>query len=784
VFVPEALKKQNELIGTLRKQLEATERELAGQKWLLNQYLQSPSWKVTAPLRWTIRRFRAMKQWVTRQPQHGSPSEIIPPPFEARRFDSEDPASNDADSAYADLKQLYTSLDRISLEAFLASKAVLELPAADAPEISIVLVLFNRAELTLQCLRSIRENLELPIEVIIVDNASTDSTSVLLARTRGARIMRNSENRHFLRAVNQGAAEARGKYVLLLNNDARLLPGSLSAALETITMDENIGAVGGRIILLDGRLQEAGSIVWRDGSCLGYGRGDDPFAPTYMFRRDVDYCSGAFLLTPRVRWKSLGGFDDVYEPAYYEETDYCMRLWERNLRVVYDPFAVVLHHEFASSVSMSHAIELQRERQAIFATRHAAALQQHCETSPDAVLVARTHRRSPEVPRILVIDDRVPDRKLGSGFPRARTILLSLLKRGFFVTLFPMAVFGDDWADVYTCLPRDVEVIIDMGPSLLEAFLRHRQGYYDAVIVSRPQNMRFFNSIASIHADWFENTPIIYDAEGFLAPREVGMLQLSASAVSSQEADRLHEVEASLASRADCVVAVSELDRTLFEKYGVRNVHVLGHTLDPQPTPSPFEQRRGFLFIGAIHEDPSPNGDSVMWFVSEVWPAIRERLGDCATLTVVGLNKSQRLRSIAAPGVEFTGAVDDVSEYYDRARVFVAPTRFAAGIPHKVHEAASRGVPAVVTPLLARQLAWNDGRQVAVGGTSREFAERCIQLHETPDTWMRLREAALDAVRRECATGLFEERMSTILASAKIDPLPAKAAGMTRSCRN
>ena len=72
---------------------------------------------------------------------------------------------------------------------------------------------------------------------------------------------------------------------------------------------------------------------------LGYGRGDDPSAAMYNFRRDVDYCSGAFLLTPVETWEQLNGFDPVFEPAYYEETDYCMRLWERGLRVVYEPSA-------------------------------------------------------------------------------------------------------------------------------------------------------------------------------------------------------------------------------------------------------------------------------------------------------------------------------------------------------------------------------------------------------------------------------------------------------------
>jgi GT2 family glycosyltransferase len=762
VYVPESLKRQNELIRTLRKQLEATERELESQKWLFDQYLQSPSWRVTAPLRWIARQLRAVKQSV-------SGGEMAPPPTTPKNEIEELFAGlSSPEAAYDDLKQMYTALGRLNLEAFLASNAVLEIPASPEPEVSIIVVVFNRAELTLACLRSIRENVEIPLEVVVADNASSDDTSKLLGRTRGVRVIRNAENLHFLQAVNQSAREARGKFILLLNNDAQLLPGALKAALQTIKTDENIGAVGGRIILMDGSLQEAGSIVWRDGSCLGYGRGDNPFSSTYMFRRDVDYCSGAFLLTPRAVWEKLGGFDETFKPAYYEETDYCMRLWEQGLRVVYDPCAVILHYEFASSDSTANAISLQSEHKTLFAQRHAGALQKHFAADPQAVLWARVHSGQSSPKGVLFIDDQTPHGWLGSGFPRARTILLSLVKRGLSVTLFPMVVLDEEWATVYSDVPRDIEVINDMGLPLLEAFLRNRSGYYDTMIISRPHNMKIFRTIFEAHPDWFEKTRVIYDAEAFLAPRQVASLELAGTRLAPEEIAGIYQKEALLASCADCVVAVSETDQALFRKHGVSNAEVLGHKLEAAPTSRPFEQRNGFLFIGSIHEDTNPNGDSMIWFLSEIWPRIQDRLGGRAVLTVIGINKSERVKSMAGPGVRLLGRVDDVTEHYEQTRVFIAPTRFAAGLPHKVHEAAARGVPAVTTPVLARQLGWRDGVEIAVGADAAEFAKKCIQLHSNETLWMRTREAALDAIRRECAPDLFEERLSAILASIKL----------------
>jgi GT2 family glycosyltransferase len=702
-------------------------------------------------LRWVARGFRAAAAQLR-------PAQLITaiPRFElpVKTTDEAEPAET-----ISDYKELYTSLQRGLLRSFLNSSARIYFPVGKSPEVSVILVLFNRAELTFGCLRSVRETAA-GAEVIIVDNNSTDDTARLIERLDGVRVIRNAENRHFLRAVNQAAEMARGKYLLLLNNDSQLLPGTPRAALDTIERDSRIGAVGGRIMLLDGTLQEAGSIVWRDGSCLGYGRGDNPFSPPYMFRRDVDYCSGAFLLTPREVWQRFSGFDEAFNPAYYEETDYCMRLWENGLRVVYEPEAAVLHYEFASSTSSGDAISLQAAHQEIFARRHAATLLRHYVSALDHVLPARS--RAAEK-RVLVIDDRVPHPWLGSGFPRARTMLLALRKQGYFVTLFPMAIVVEDWTSIYSDLPREIEVMNEMGPTLLEAFLRHRRDYYDLLIVSRPHNMHFLKPIVDAHPDWFAHLGIVYDVEALFAPRDVGLRQLMGEPLDPESVNKLHEEEIAPAALADCVTAVSELDRAALAARGVKGVRILGHSLTALPTPASFAERSGFLFVGAVHDEAGPNGDSLIWFLQDVWPSIQARLGPAARLTIAGINRSERVRQLSGLGVELTGHLDDISALYNRARVFIAPTRFAAGIPHKIHEAAARGVPVVATSLLARQLQWNDGVELRLADEAEAFARQCVELHESVEEWNRIRDSALNAIRRDCSQELFEKALAEVV---------------------
>jgi GT2 family glycosyltransferase len=746
--------KQNELIRSLRKQLLAMERELADQKWVFEQYMKSPSWRLTYPMRWLAKQFRTLRDWLIGKkepPVH--PVHAVIEDSEIDDLPSEEPA--------VELKQFFTGLYRIQLQSFLAGGRPFYLPETTAPEISVILVLFNRAELTLACLRSLAENFTERMEIILVDNASQDETPQLLDQLRGVRIIRNPENRNFLLAVNQAAREAKGDYLLILNNDAQVLPGTLQSAVQTIKTEGDIGAVGGRLILLDGTLQEAGSIIWRDGSCLGYGRGDNPFAPMYMFRRDVDYCSGAFLLTPRKTWEQLGGFDERFKPAYYEETDYCTRLWEKGLRVVYDPNAILLHYEFASSDSARSATDLQRDHQQIFAARHQKLLASHHPAGMSSVLSARMKER--RSPRILFIDDRVPHTWLGSGFPRARAILLALLKTNCFVTFYPLSVFDENWPSVYSDMPGEVEFMIGYGPPLLETFLRNRPGYYDAIFVSRPHNMKLLQPVLDAHRSWFENTEIIYDAEAIFATREITLRQMSGNPLGPEEVESLLQEEVDLAGAADSVVAVSTSDADAFRKHGIGRVHVIGHSLDVSPTPSSFSDRRGFLFVGAIHEEASPNGDSVIWFLEQILPGIQEVLGKDVPVTIAGVNTSERIRRLAGPSVCITGHVADLTPLYDASRVFVAPTRYAAGIPHKVHEAAARGIPIVATPLLATQLGWFDGEPFLVAGDADSFAAKCVQLYTDAGLWMKLRAAGLDRTQSECSRAAFEEYVAEML---------------------
>jgi glycosyltransferase involved in cell wall biosynthesis len=210
------------------------------------------------------------------------------------------------------------------------------------------------------------------------------------------------------------------------------------------------------------------------------------------------------------------------------------------------------------------------------------------------------------------------------------------------------------------------------------------------------------------------------------------------------------------------VISVSDAERAIFTKNGVHPVHVLGHAIRPSPTPQTFENREGLLFVGALRLG-TPNVDSVIWLVEEILPLIHARLGTKVPVTIVGVCDSERVWKLASDTIRVTGAVEDLREYYNGARVFVAPTRYAAGIPHKIHETAAYGLPAVVTPLLASQLGWTDGCEISVAEDTEGFADRCVRLYQQKDEWGCLRKNALARVEKDCSVEVFKDRLARIL---------------------
>jgi GT2 family glycosyltransferase len=754
---------RTDLKAFIDQERQAIERLTAEQAALHRMYQSSTSWRVTRPLRLAILvgklMLRSSGRAQLRQIAAARSSRIRKPVTQAlvRLREATKPSP-------ARLKKQHR--DRLAgrLRRFLTSGERLALPVSAEPDVSIVIIAYKQPELLLAALESIQSCLSksaLRIETIIWNNGSDEQTTQLLKAVSGVKHLQSEENLHFLLGVNRSVEAASGRHLLLLNSDAQLTAGSLEHAVARLDADQTIGAVGGRLILPDGKLQEAGSIIWNNGACVGYASGAEPERADVMFRRDVDYCSGAFLVTPRQLFLDMNRFDERYVPAYYEETDYCVRLWENGYRVVYDPAVVTHHFEFGSSATSRDALDLQRKNHAIFAEAHAGWLSSKHAPSEHAKLAAR-HGGSPK-PRVLFIEDRVPHIELGAGYPRANAIIKELRSLGGQVTLFPMFDHRETWSDVWRSISPEVEVMLGSDADALPAFLAERRGLYDVVIVSRPHNMRKLAQVLAERPDALGGARLVYDAEAIFARRDELARQFGNAAVSSGSSSSALKEEIGLTRWADTILAVSRGEQEIFAAETGKPVLLLGHMLSPDVTTLPFEERTDVVFLGPSYDDSTPNADSLRWFAQSVLPAMRKTLGLNLRLKVIGTVDAPSIKALGKTELDLLGRVPDLKPIMEKARIVVIPTRFAAGVPHKAHQAAAFGVPIVATELIREQLDWENGQDLLAASDAGTFADHCCTLYQDAAVWQRLRSNALDRVRQDCSPEDFRNTLASLL---------------------
>jgi len=612
-------------------------------------------------------------------------------------------------------------------------------PLYTNPEVSIIIPVWNRPDLIEACLFSIVKNTKGDYEVIVVDNNSDESTKRVLSSFRNLKIITNTENKWFVEGCNQGSEAARGQYLLFLNSDTEVTPGWLDSLVQVAETYPRCGAVGAKLVRLDGSLQEAGSIIWNDGSVSAYGRDDKPEKSQYCYLREVDFCSGACLLVRKDIFSKLGGFDPRYSPAYYEDADFCMTLRQNGYCVLYQPAAVIKHHEFGSSTS-DKAISMMEKNHLIFNKKWYQVLQSQCSHGDENLWRACDRRMGKT---ILFTDDRIPTPDQGMGYPRSYKMICALANLGYRVTLYTLQ--DSSPYEVHKVLQqKGVEVIL--GTHLdFERFVCERGGYYYVVIVSRPENMRQIKYVIRKH---MSEACVIYDAEAIFALREYLKDRIKGRRFTIIRSYFRRLRELALADSAHAVIAVSDLEAKHFSSIvGEENTHVWGYSVATRKSCQCFDDRKGLLFVGGGMFPGFPNEDAIVHFVDNIFPKVSETL-QCK-LYIVGNVSSKRVLALDSSDVIVAGYVDDLNRYYDRSRVFVAPSRFSAGIPLKVYEAMANGIPCVVTSMLAKQIRAPDDALLSAD-TPEEFAQQIIRLYTNSDLWKRIQSAATSYINREC----------------------------------
>ncbi len=635
------------------------------------------------------------------------------------------------------------------------------------PALSVIMVLYNKFELTMLALCSLRDNYAGNIELILIDNDSSDDTRRVEDYVRGAKLLRAAQNIGFLRACNEALPHATAPALLYLNNDTELGHAAIALALARLNTDETIGAVAAKIIRTHGALQEAGSIIWADGTTTGYMRDASPLAGEANFVRDVDYGSGVFLLCRTALVQRLGGFDDAFSPAYYEEADLCVRMIEAGFRIVYDPAVVIHHLEFGSAANTESSMALMRRGRRTFKQKHPGFLATRPKSSINNLVIARA--RTKKRRRVLFLEDTIPIRRLGSGFVRANDCVRAIAAADYDITIFPTNGAAHDVMSLFGDFPEDAEVMHDRSIMSLGPFLAERPDYYDLIWISRTHNFKRTKPVFEKCGIDPKRIPFILDTEAVVTARDAARHALPGG---NQNFDFDASLAAEFAGARTCrhVTAVNQMEVDLLKRAGLKHVSRLGTIRLPDPTPKPFAERGGLLFVAAIHEQDSPNYDALMFYATKILPALAvEFSGTPPALHVIG-HTAPDIDMSAFAGhshIKLHGSVGDLRPFYNAARVFIAPTRFAAGTPYKLYETASFGLPAVTTDLLANQLGWEPGQDLlAAPPHAPDFARAIAQLYQSEPLWTDIRTNALTRITKENTATAFNKTVATILRNA------------------
>src|SRR3989454_297585 len=568
----------------------------------------------------------------------------------------------------------------------------------------------------------------------------------------------------------RGAEAARGEFLVFLNNDTFVSQGWLAQLLEPFgsSGDGEVGLVGAKLIYPDGRLQEAGGIVFADGSGWNYGRGDDPGNPKYEFRCDAHYCSGACIAIRPQLFRELGGFDQRYAPMYYEDVDLAFAVRAAGRRVVYQPTCLIVHFEggTAGTDIGSGAKRYQRLNQEKFTVKWAEALaaQPSPESDPDVA------RYRPTGPHVLIIDAHTPRTDHDAGSVRMSYVCQILRRLDCHVTFLPenRAQDGD-----YTRALQAAGVEALYHPYLLsvERHLQEFGGRYQAVIMSR---VDVASQVIDAVRQHCPRARRVFDTVDLHFLREARRADVTGERRAAH-AEQLKAQELAVARACNVTLGGSSAERDLLAREAPDvSVDVLSLIVTADLTETPFAERSGILFIGNFQHPP--NCDALEDYLRNIHPAVRERLPH-VVFTVIGAHVPPHLERVADHGVRFAGQVADIRPYFAAARLSVAPLRYGAGIKGKINTSLAFGVPVVTTTVGAEGMALKDAEDILIADAPEAFADAVVALHSDKKLWTRLSGNGLLAVTSQFSVAAAERTL------ARVVGLRGDSDGTTRQSR-
>lgn len=573
---------------------------------------------------------------------------------------------------------------------------VLNVPQWENPQVSIVIPVYNQFEFTYHCVESIVKNSgDITYEILIGNDCSTDLTTQIEQIIPGVKCITNEKNLRFVLNCKNAAKYAKGTYLLFLNNDTQVQPNWLEPLVTLIESADDIGMVGSKLVYPDGTLQEAGGILWRDGSAWNYGNRQNPALPEFNYVKEVDYISGAAIMLPRALWEEIGGFDERFVPAYCDDSDLAFTVRKKGYRVMYQPQSVVVHFEGVSNGTDTSSGQKQYQiinSQKFYEKWKDVLEAEHFENGQN-VFQARDRSRNRKT--LLVVDHYVPHYDKDAGSRTVFQYLKLFVKLGFNVKFI-----GDNFYqhEPYTTTLQQMGIEVLYGPDYAahwERWIRENAEQFDYAFLNRPHIApRYLEVLRK-----YTKAKIVYYGHdlGFL--REMREYEVTGDEKFKESSLEWQPKELAIMRKADMAYYPSYVE--------VEAIHAIDPSISVKAIPAylfedvswkgyNFQERKDIMFIGGFSH--RPNVDAVKWLAAEILPELVKQLPEIR-IHILGSNAPDEIKNLENEHLRIEGFVTDeeLGQYYRNCRISLVPLRYGAGIKGKVIEAMRFGTPVVTT---------------------------------------------------------------------------------------
>jgi GT2 family glycosyltransferase len=732
----------------------------------------STSWVVTAPLRafsrFARRAGRLMRRtahlvWRTVTLQHvyrhrGRPAARVDDRSQTSQVSMAVPTS--AVGPALEIAEMQAAIaDQAALYATTYASTPIAFPAVESPEVSVIIPVYGGLATLENCLRSLAASVNgaPSFEVVVIDDHPDDPVVRSLPESAGLRKIFNNENIGFLRSCNAAAKRARGKTLCFLNSDTIVTDGWLATLLATLDDSPEIGVVGPLMLNGDGTIQDAGWVMTCDGWGYPIGRGAASEDCRFAFRRDVDAVTGACFLTPTWLFKELGGLDDLYQPAFYEEFDYMFRAAEQGFRTTFEPRSRVFHYG-----SVSYGVE-ERDRLSginhdTFRERFKGVLDGRPAAYTDAAAILCPPGQGPV---ILIVDAEVPDPTRHAGDVTMSGFIKTLRESNYRVVFYP------HW-DVTSEAPvkrlEDAGVMILRPPLTLDQWLQACGEVVDEILIARPNVAEALLPILRL----WTRAPVSYYIHDLHHVRMKREAAISQQLELETEALAIEKLELGVFETVDLVLAPSEEEAALIREVAPdsKALYVPPYYFEETEfrfyQREHFETRRDLVFVGGFPH--TPNVDAAKFLVESVMPLIWAARPEIR-LFLVGYRPPEEIRALANPRVIVTGQVADISLYFEPARISLSPLRYGAGVKGKTVDALRSGIPVVSTPIGAEGISVTHGSSILIAETPDEFANCILQLLADNDLCAKLSRAGMEVAQRQFSRAATRNALDSIFST-------------------